>query len=475
MLGQHEPENVPQLSLLIPLAERAQDAPDIRGVNLKALRLHARRNDVRELSDRHQRIEDIHREWDPQLHPGAWGADVSEEYALLSSISQSEWKTLISSEYLTARIRLSELQRTDGPKDIDSLNTLAKLSGSLSKLLGLDAPESTVTAALMIPLAEHAAESPNIKGLSLSALDRHETRNEIRELLVRHNRRTQLHSEFDSLLKTEAWDASLSEEYDILTTTGRSFLGRLLSPAYRRSRRRVSDLCLITPPTDVERYITLVEAILEEQQIRRDLVKLGRSAESVLGNRWQGEHSDWEAIEDIVEWALALLEEVDKGNVDSELALAMSNELDSREIGDVLPVTREAFKGHRTAAQIEFTESSILRQLALAKAIIDEQRATREFFDALGETAEAVLGDQWDGVNSDWEAIGLILKWLVALLDDIDNKKIRLALALNLNDEVDTITLTDTLIKPESTEVRCESAVKGQDGTGCATGKADFG
>ena len=451
LLGQHEPENVSQLSLLLPLAERAQDAPDIRGINLKALRFHARRNDVRELSDRHQQIVDIRREWDPLLYPGAWRADMSEEYALLSSISQAEWKTLLSPEYLTARIRLSELQRTGGPKDVDSLNTLAKLAGSLSELLGLDAPESTVTAALMIPLAEHAAESPNIKGLNLSALDPHETRSEIRELPVRHDRRTQLHSEFDSLLKTEAWDASLSEEYDILTTTGRSFLGRLLSPAYRRSRRRVSDLCLTTPPTDVEGYITLVEAILEEQHIRRDLVKLERTAESVLGNRWQGEHSDWEAIEDIIEWALALLEDVDSGKVDSELALAMSNELDSKEIGDVLTVTREALKGHRIVAQVELTESSTLRQLALGKAITEEQRASREFFDTLGETAEAVLGDQWDGVDSDWEAIGVILKWLVALLNDIDDKKIRLALALNLNDEVDTITLTDTLIKAEAT------------------------
>ena len=31
------------------------------------------------------------------------------------------------------------------------------------------------------------------------------------------------------------------------------------------------------------------------------------------------------------------------------------------------------------------------------------------------------------------------------------------------------------ILNPESTEARCDSAVTGQNGTGCTTGRADFG
>ena len=449
LLGLETPENFAQLSLIIPLAERAAQAPDIKGINLKALRLHSSRNDIRELLACHELLKELHAEFDPGLKSDAWRTDVGEIQSILSGIDRTDWAKFITTDYRRARNQLAELQSDRKPRDIESLNRLAELSASLSESLGLSVSGNVEEVAPIVSLAERAAAAPELQGVILQALEPHNVRREAQEALRALGRLEQLHSEYDDVLRHEAWTAELNETQRILSTTGRSFWKKLFSPAYRRAKDQVWTLCQSDPPTEVEEQIDLVKAIMDEQRNRADITRLGPNMEAAFGSRWREDNSDLKAIEAIVNWVIPLLEDIDAGEIDSRLAFTMTDELDSEKVGGLLPATQEALLSHKTNAEIEWSESSVKHQIAVLQAIAEEQK-NRKKIDGLAPTAESVLGDQWSDAGAEQEHTIDVLQWIVALLDDIDAKKVRTGLALNLTDNLDAHAVGDTLPEIES-------------------------
>ena len=443
LLGLETPENFAQLSLIIPLAERAAQAPEIKGVNLKALRLHSSRNDIRNLLDCHESLEELHAEFDSGLKAEAWRTDVDEIRSTLSGIGQRDWARLITTDYRRARNQLTELQNDRKPRDIESLNCLAELSASLSESLGLNVPGNVEEVAPIVCLAERAARAPELRGVNLQALEPHKVRREVQEAMRALARLEQLHSEYDHVLRQEAWTAELNETQRVLSTTGRSFWKKLISPAYRRAKDQVWTLCQSEPPAEVEEQIALVKAIVDEQQARADITRLGPNVEAAMGSRWCGDKSDRRAVESVVEWAIGLLEDIDAGEIDSRLAFKMTDAIDSEDVRRLLPATTEALSSHKINAEIEWSESSVRHQLAVLQAITEEQN-NRKKIDGLAPTAEAVLGDLWNDAGAEQEHTIGVLQWIVTLLDDIDAKKVRTGLALNLTDNLDAHAIGDT-------------------------------
>ena len=443
LLGLETPENFAQLSLIIPLAERAAQAPEIKGVNLKALRLHSSRNDIRNLLDCHESLEELHAEFDSGLKAEAWRTDVDEIRSTLSGIGQRDWARLITADYRRARNQLTELQNDRKPRDIESLNCLAELSASLSESLGLNVPGNVEDVAPIVCLAERAARAPELRGVNLQALEPHKVRREVQEAMRALARLEQLHSEYDHVLRQEAWTAELNETQRVLSTTGRSFWKKLISPAYRRAKDQVWTLCQSEPPAEVEQQIALVKAIVDEQQARADITRLGPNVEAAMGSRWCGDKSDQRAVESVVEWAIGLLEDIDAGEIDSRLAFKMTDAIDSEDVRRLLPATTEALSSHKINAEIEWSESSVRHQLAVLQAITEEQN-NRKKIDGLAPTAEAVLGDLWNDAGAEQEHTIGVLQWIVTLLDDIDAKKVRTGLALNLTDNLDAHAIGDT-------------------------------
>ena len=399
--------------------------------------------------DYHERIEALHAEFDAELKSIAWGTDVSEIFDVLSAIKQTDWAKLIAPDYRRARNQLAELQGDSRPSDIDTLNRLAELSASLSESLGLDRPDNVNAIAPIISLAERAATAPDLRGVKLEVLASQKARREMQEALNCLGRLDQLHSEYDVVLKPDAWSAELVESHRVLSTTGRSSWKRLLSRAYRRAKDLVSTLCRMEPPSDIEEQIILVKSIMDEQQTRLDIARLRPTAEAAIGNRWHGEESDREAIEPIVKWAVGLLEDIDAGGIDSKLAFAMSDEVNSGRIRSLLPDTREALASHKTNAEIEWSKARVEHQLAVIQAIENERNA-RQKIESLAPTAEAVLGSLWCNEDPEEKAVVGVLKWIVALLDDIDAKEVRTAIALNMSDSIDADRIRDKLSETQS-------------------------
>ena len=243
---------------------------------------------------------------------------------------------------------LSEADLRDGiTATIKSLDALTETAPRLCDTLGLSAPDDIAQVEAILPLAEHAAQAPIIKGVNLRALEPRKIRSEMWKLLHCHERSEQLHSEYDAVLKPEAWESDVSEAHQILSTTGRSFWGKLFSSEFPRAKSHMATLHRNELPRDVEQQIVLAKAILDEQQIRRDIAKLSPTAIAVLGQWWQAEHSDWIAIRRIVEWAIALLDDVDNRHIHSALAFAMSDDIDASRVCETLEQAKVSLESHR--------------------------------------------------------------------------------------------------------------------------------
>ena len=298
-----------------------------------------------------------------------------------------------------------------------------------------------------------------------------------------------LHSDYDDLLEPMAWDADMHQTRDTLATVGRKFW-RLVSPEYRRAKRHLSSLCSTELSGNVERWIAIAEAILEEQELRKTIERISPVAGAMLGPKWRGTESDWEAISRIVGWVLSLLDDVDSGKIPLDVVRSLRDDIDAVRIRDLLSQTRTASDTHtkragalqsifnvdiennlqgtdglltllyveqrdviskwsrensqiqqanRHLSSLHYTElpSGVERQIEVIEAITEEQEL-RKTIEQLAPVADAALGQLWRGEQTDWNVAKPIINWMLNLYDDIDSGRADPGIVGSLGDGLDT-------------------------------------
>ena len=185
-----------------------------------------------------------------------------------------------------------------------ALEFLADSLASLADSLPLPQPETAADAETLLDTARLIDGAPDLGGLTLSAPQWQTHTPQIRELLDKGFRWQQIRSTFDAELLPEAWDTDLRHCRQVLNTTGRSFFGRLFSGEYKRARKRVAAILRGEMPKakEVDRRIRLIDAVIEEQQLRADISGSYGDVTPALGRRWAGHNTDWDAIAPSVRW-----------------------------------------------------------------------------------------------------------------------------------------------------------------------------
>jgi len=467
-LGLSTPEDLVHTDTLLAVALRAAKAPDIVGVDLSAFEQPSQRWAMKQLVAAGMRWSALHAAYDDILESNSWDADVRRAHDTLSTVGR-KFQSCVQPEFHLAPNNPS-ISREWIDAGLESLEALTEL-------------EATQVAGLMT-VAGRAAKAPDIRGVDLPALEQQSQRSTMERVAAAGRSWVDLHSQYDDLLGPGAWDADVRETHDALSTVGRR-LWKFLSPRYRRAQRHLSDLCLIARPDSIEDQIAIVDAILQEQERRRTFERLSPAAGAVLGAKWEGRDSDWEAVDRIVEWALALFTEVDSGIVSVDSVKALRDDIDAREIQGLLAQVVKATDTH--AERIE-TLSSIIaldidggdgllslshaqqgdilsalskensnltqtnvslsaffiseppvgveRQIEVLDGILEEQEL-RRMFDSMSSVAGASLGPKWKGEDSDWKAIGQAVEWALALFTDVDSGVIPIDAIKALRDDID--------------------------------------
>ena len=480
-LGLGAPEDLTHNDILLTVALRAAKAPDILDVDLSAFEQPSQREMLKQLVDAGTRWGALHSAYDDILEPSSWDADVRRTHDTLHTVGR-KFQSCAQPEFHIAPNNPSISQEWIDA-GLKSLKTQTGVVHQLAEAMGLSPPEDATQVAGLMPVAERAAKAPNIQGVDLSAFEQKSQRDAMKRLADAGTSWVGLHSRYDDLLDPRAWDADVRQTHNALSAVGRR-PWRFLSPGYRRAQRHVSELCLIARPDSIEDQIATVDAILQEQVRRRTFERLSPVAEAVLGTKWEGQDSDWEAVGHIVEWALALFTDVDNGTVAIDSVKALRDDIDSREVEGLLREAAKATDSHaerietissiialdieeeagllslsfvrqadilsalaeenNDLAQANVTLSALLKaeppvgveqQVEVLDGILEEQELRRTF-DSMSPVAEAALGSKWKGADSDWKAIGWIVDWALALFNDVDNGVIPIDAARSLRHDM---------------------------------------
>ena len=181
-------------------------------------------------------------------------------------------------------------------------NSLASLADTLS----LASPETAADAETLLDTARLIDGAPDLSGLVLDSPQWQTQAEQIRELLDKGFQWQQIRASFDTELLPEAWDTDLRHARQVLNTTGRSFFGRLFSGEYKRARKRVAAVLRGEMPKakEVDQRIRLIDAVVEEQQLRADISGSYVDVTPALGHRWQRHNTNWETLYPSVQWWL---------------------------------------------------------------------------------------------------------------------------------------------------------------------------
>ena len=187
------------------------------------------------------------------------------------------------------------------------LENLADSSASLADSLMLPRPEDIAELETLLNNARLVNGAPDLSGLALAAPEWQTHGARIRELLDKGLQWRELRSTYDAEFLPEAWDTDLRQARQVLNTVGRSFFGRLFSSkSYRQARRQLANLLRGEMPNakDADRRIRLIDAIIEEQQLRADIGGSYGGVTPALDRRWAGHNTDWDAIAPGIRWWL---------------------------------------------------------------------------------------------------------------------------------------------------------------------------
>ena len=480
-LGLSPPEDLIQTDTLFAVAVQGAKAPNIQGVALSAFEEPSQRDAMKRLVDAGTRWGTLHSAYHDILEPSSWDADVRRTHDTLSTVGR-KFQSCVQPEFHIApnNPSISAEWIAEGQK---SLKTLTELVYQLAEALGLSLPENATQVASLMPVAERAAKAPSIQGVDLYAFEQKSQRDAMKRLADAGESWAGLHSRYDDLLDPTAWDADVRETHDALSTVGRK-PWRFLSPSYRRAQKHLSELYLVARPDSIEERIATVDAILQEQERRRTFGRLSSIAKAVLGTRWEGADSDWEAVGQIVEWAVALFTDVDNGTVAIDFVKALRDDIDAREIKGLLGQVVRARDSHterietlssvmvldieggnglgslrfaeqgdildalgkenNDLAQANIRLSALFRtelpagveqQIEVLDGILEEQELRRTF-DSLSPVAGAALGQKWEGKDSDWKAVSQIVEWTLALFTGVDNGTIPIESVRSLRDDI---------------------------------------
>ncbi|MEI6651454.1 MAG: DUF3320 domain-containing protein [Chlorobiaceae bacterium] len=225
---------------------------------------------------------------------------------------------------------LTEILPSQQPKLERALNdgrvaTEALLSSAidLAKAMGLQKPEYRSETGIICRAARRAMEAPHIEGLALTSGDWQVRRDDISALISAGKALSIVHASYDDWLIDHAWSSDLVEPRQHFMTKGKKWW-RFLSTDYRKARQTMQGYCRKPLPKDSSEIIQMVDAILDSQKHQKLFSEHSDLGATLFGAQWKKGESDWEVLEKLTEWVVALYRDMGNGVVPESIVNFLS-------------------------------------------------------------------------------------------------------------------------------------------------------
>lgn len=308
-------------------------------------------------------------EW-PELAPLSWDAmtkwsekdyirarELAENMAvLLAATGRPTKSTFWGSDHKV----FTPIEENKAGQDItrgqEALTVLQQSAAQLAKRLSLTAAVSLQDIDVVCRAAKRAAEAPKLEGVQLSTQDWQLRRDAIRALTEAGKGMQAQRGQFDGQLIDAAWGQDvLPIRQAILHYGNRWWKG--LSGEWRGAKRRLQSLSKMPFPTEASKMLAVVEGILAYQQCKKNYDIHATLGQALFGAQWQGEQSDWDVLERLSVWIVALYDEVGRGQLPQGIVGFLAGHADASGLGDMASSIEASVLKLRTA--VEATTASL--------------------------------------------------------------------------------------------------------------------
>jgi len=193
-------------------------------------------------------------------------------------------------------------------------NDLLARAAELSEAMGLETPQKRSDVGILCRAARRAMDAPHLEGLTLNSGKWQERRDDIAKLIEAGKEICKAHDSYDDWLIDEAWQQDLVEIRQHYVTKGIKWW-RFLSGDYRRSKARMQGLCRKPLHSDVHETIKMIDTVLDSQKHQKQFDELSELGISLFGAQWKNEQSDWQVLEKLSQWVVALYRDLGDGIV----------------------------------------------------------------------------------------------------------------------------------------------------------------
>ncbi len=255
---------------------------------------------------------------------------------------------------------------------------------ALATPMGLRTPRGYGEIEVLARAALRASKAPHLRGVALSSDAWQLRRDEIRKVLSHGKVLAELRRDYGEVLLPQAWMESVLQDRQALRDHGKSVF-RWLLPSFRSAKKRLRALYRAESPTAADDLLSAAEAILQWQSTHQEFEQGADLGASLFGAQWQGLDSDWDVLEQILEWIIDLYNEVGAGKLPKGLIDFLEG---GPEALDFQPEVEQlkAKAEHQKKSLARLTDALALNVSALTSAnATGEQPASMENFETLSK------------------------------------------------------------------------------------------
>jgi len=205
----------------------------------------------------------------------------------------------------------------------DLISGLIACADTLASEMSLPRATRSAEAALLSRAARRAMEAPHLEGVTLRSGEWQLRRDELAQLLAAGRALSEAHARLDGQLIDSAWEQDLVDTRRVWVTKGDRWW-RFLSGEFRAAQARMRGLARGSLPTEASAVVTIIDTILDSQRQRTlfgQHVALGRA---LFGAQWKDLRSDWDVLDTLTQWVIALYRDVGDGSIPEGLIQFLS-------------------------------------------------------------------------------------------------------------------------------------------------------
>lgn len=233
---------------------------------------------------------------------------------------------------------------------IQMLDHIGVSTVELAETIRLGRPATLMDVDVVCLAAQRAAEAPKLKGIRLTSEDWQSNRDSIRRLIHAGSKMAELESKHGSVLIDQAWSQDVLEIRQNLMAIGGKWW-RFLSGKYHGSFARLQSLCRAPIVKATKENLALVDAILEHQQSRLAYEQDAHLGEALYGAQWNRLESDWNDLQVVSDWIIALYDELGDGKLPPAIIDFLSGHPDVGGLSAKIAPIRKAMSEFREAIQ----------------------------------------------------------------------------------------------------------------------------